>query len=91
MIVQRAMDRTIGDAALRAARRLFLGLHDLVFARDFLEIGGAFGRVALRRIGLPAIDELQHWIVGHECPLGMTGVAIMRKSAESRGFCDLGQ
>src|SRR3546814_17975574 len=52
MVAERAMDRAIGHAALRAARRLFLRLRQNELARDFQKIivafpGGAFLGIAL--------------------------------------------
>src|SRR3546814_13224137 len=62
MVAERAMDRAIGHAALRAARRLFLRLRQNELARDFQKIivafpGGAF-------LGIARSEERR---VGKEC------------------------
>ena len=61
MIVQRAVDRTIRHAALRAAGGLFRCLVRRIAVGDFLKILCAQIRVALFRVGLALLDKFQHF------------------------------
>src|SRR3546814_13271172 len=72
MVAERAMDRAIGHAALRAARRLFLRLRQNELARDFQQIIVAFPGGAFLGIALSGPDKAQHLDrksvgVGKEC------------------------
>src|SRR6185312_11697414 len=58
VVPERAMDLTIGDAALRAARRLLLGARRIELAIDLAEIMPR-RRAALLRHGLARRHELQ--------------------------------
>ena len=60
VVLQRAVDLAVGNAALRAAPGLSGGIVGVEFAVDFVEIAAAVGRVALVGHALPVIDELQH-------------------------------
>ena len=60
MIVERAMHRAIGHAALRAATRLLLCARHGVAIGDLLEIFCAQVGGALDRIGLRPVNEFQH-------------------------------
>ena len=92
MIVQRAMGRAIGHAALRAARRLFLGLVQNEGLADFQKVLSARISAALFRIGLFLAHELQHRIFSHGISLQrLFAVRIAGKPAESRGFWHLRQ
>src|SRR6185312_17387309 len=53
------MDLAIGNAALRAARRLLLGARRVELAIDLAEIVPPLRRAALRRHGLARRHELQ--------------------------------
>ena len=92
MIVQRAMRRAIGHAALRAARRLLLGPVEDEAAADLQKIIRAVVGRSLVRIGLAQAHKFQHRIVGHHAsPTSVSGRRIAEKPAESRGFCRLWQ
>ena len=64
VVLQRAVNLAIGDAALRAARGLLLGAVRGVVAVDFIEIGATRPGVPLARHAPVDLDEFQHGI-GH--------------------------
>src|SRR3546814_5011674 len=66
MVAERAMDRAIGHAALRAARRLFLRLRQNELARDFQKIIVAFPGGAFLGIALSGPDKAQHLAGSHK-------------------------
>ncbi|PAV93353.1 hypothetical protein WR25_22673 [Diploscapter pachys] len=72
MVVQRAMDRAIGHAALRAAPGLILRRRRRVACGDFGEILRPRGSVALGGIGLRPAYELQHGIAKGAKPCRLT-------------------
>ncbi len=65
VIVERAVHRAIGHAALRTARRLRLPRGIGIAISDFAEISRAQLRVALGRIGLRCTHKFQHWFLRH--------------------------
>src|SRR3546814_13845666 len=66
MVAERAMDRAIGHAALRAARRLLLRLRQNELARDFQKIIVAFPGGAFLGIALSGQDKAQHLTGSHK-------------------------
>src|SRR3546814_19097254 len=60
MVAERAMDRAIGHAALRAASGLFLRLRQNELARDFQKIIVAFPGGALLGIAMSGPEKPQH-------------------------------
>ncbi len=68
VVVQRAVRRAIGHAALRAAARLLLGLLQQIGARDLGKVFGPNLGRALLGIGLSHPDEFLHRVMSHRVP-----------------------
>ena len=73
VIVEWAMDRAIGYAALRAARSLRLRRGRRISVGNLAEVLRAQFRLTPRRIILRAIDELQGCGLGHGWPFRLLG------------------
>src|SRR3546814_15150810 len=89
MIVQRAMHRAIGHTALRAARRLRVGVRRGIALRYLAKVARAlFGRT-LARILLVALHELKH-AVGSRTKSPSEGGECRAPDTRSPEKCNLG-